>query len=202
MSEVSQPRGPYRKFEGPIKEARDLLIENAAKKVIDHVKGNADGKCKPGFVKDLIDALTVAAPALKITQNDINNAITAMSAKLEPPQEANDAAPSLLPPLDHPIQVERVSNGSFEESVPPSDHPSSMQIETEISTLSDEDTDPPSESETTVVLARNLGGRPKGTTNAFYRWYSTQWRKKALNFVFVSYAEAKDVALAAGKQRV
>ena len=40
---------------------------------------------------------------------------------------------------------------------------------------------PPSESETTV-FARNLGGRPKGTTDAFYRWLSSQW-KKAVNLL-------------------
>ena len=200
MSEVSQPRGSYRKFDGPIKEARDLLIENAAKKVIDHVKGNADGKCKRGFVKDLIDASTIAAPALKITRGDINNKVSKMRDELAPPPEAN--APSVLPSSVHPVQVERLSNAaSFEESVPPSDHPNSMQTETEASALSDEDTDPPSEESETSVVARNLGGRPKGTTDVFKQWISTQW-KKAVNFVVISYAEAKDAARAAGKSRV
>lgn len=46
------------------------------------------------------------------------------------------------------------------------------------------------------VIARNMGGRPKGTTNAFYWWLSAQ-RKKVVNFVVVGYyAEAKDTALA------
>ena len=57
-------------------------------------------------------------------------------------------------------------------------HPSSMQIETETSALSDE--------ESSAIGVRDdcfcSGGRPKGDIDAFYRWLSSQW-KKAVNLL-------------------
>ena len=55
----------------PNKRSGDRIV---CKKVIAHIAAN-DGSCKRGFVKKLADMAAEVAPALKISQDDINNRV-------------------------------------------------------------------------------------------------------------------------------
>ena len=61
---------------------RESLIKSCAERVIDHAAPNG-GRCRLGFVKELVDELNQRAPLLKITRDDINNKVRIIKGQRE-----------------------------------------------------------------------------------------------------------------------
>ena len=70
----SDKRGGYRKFDEASSRMRESLIKSWVERVIDHAASNG-GRCRLGFVKELVDELNQRAPLLEITRDNINNKV-------------------------------------------------------------------------------------------------------------------------------
>jgi hypothetical protein len=70
----SDKRGGYWKFNEASSRMKESLIKSCVERVIDHTAYNG-GRCRLGFVKELVDELNQRAPLLEITRNDINNKV-------------------------------------------------------------------------------------------------------------------------------
>ena len=71
---------------------RESLIKSCAERVIDHTASNG-GRCRLGFVKELVDELNQRAPLLEITRNDINNKVRIIKGPKAQPQPTATPAP-------------------------------------------------------------------------------------------------------------
>ena len=70
----SSKRGEYRSFDEVSSGMRETLVKSCAVKVIAHAAKNG-GRCRHGFVKEMVDKLFQRAPFLEITRDDINNKV-------------------------------------------------------------------------------------------------------------------------------
>jgi len=83
---TTNKRGPYRKFTADQKELRDGLIDNAARKIIKaratNPKNQPDKapRVPRGMYKEEADKLDKFAPALEVTQDDLENRVRAIDA--------------------------------------------------------------------------------------------------------------------------
>ena len=65
-------RGPYRHFDKRSKFAREKLIQGYAERYLDNVEKN-NGRCKYGFMGDLVREASSLADVLQITRKDIGH---------------------------------------------------------------------------------------------------------------------------------
>ena len=69
----------YRSFEGTTKAVRDGLIRSLAESVIGHTEANG-GRCRHGFMKELLASVGSSVAALEITRDSINNEVRRIRA--------------------------------------------------------------------------------------------------------------------------
>jgi hypothetical protein len=89
----SDKRGGYRKFDEAGSRMRESLIKSCAERVIDHAVFNG-GRCRLGFVKELVDELNQRAPLLEITRDDINNKVRIIKGQREE-EERREVLPAI-----------------------------------------------------------------------------------------------------------
>jgi hypothetical protein len=74
-------------------QMRETLIESCAEKVIAHAAENG-GRCRLGFVKELIGKVSQRAPLLEITRDDINNRVRKIKGQRKE-EEQRDVSPAI-----------------------------------------------------------------------------------------------------------
>ena len=89
----SAKRGEYRNFDQMSSQMRDTLIESYAEKVIAHAAENG-GRCRLGFVKELVGMVSQRAPLLEITRDDINNRVRIIKGQRKE-EEQRDVSPAI-----------------------------------------------------------------------------------------------------------
>ena len=89
----SDKRGGYWKFDEASSRMRESLIKSCAERVIDHAASNG-GRCRLGFVKELVDELNQRAPLLKITRDDINNKVRIIKGQREE-EDRREVSPAI-----------------------------------------------------------------------------------------------------------
>ena len=72
---------------------RESLIKSCAERVIDHAAPNG-GRCRLGFVKELVDELNQRAPLLEITHDNINNKVRIIKGQREE-EERREVSPAI-----------------------------------------------------------------------------------------------------------
>jgi len=77
---TSSARGPYRHFDGRSKFAREKLIQGYAERYLDNVEKN-NGRCKYGFMGDLVREASSLTDVLQITRKDIGHEASRILAK-------------------------------------------------------------------------------------------------------------------------
>jgi hypothetical protein len=87
-------RGEYRNFDQMSSQMRETLIESCAERVIAHAVENG-GRCRLGFVKELVGKVSQRAPLLEITRDDINNRVRIIKGqrKEEEQRDVSSAIP-------------------------------------------------------------------------------------------------------------
>lgn len=83
-------RGEFRKFGDVSNQIREPVIKSMAEKVIAHAAANG-GRCRRGFMKDLVDGAAKCAPLMKISHADINNKMRAIQG----PREQREVSPAI-----------------------------------------------------------------------------------------------------------
>ena len=89
----SVKRGEYRNFDQMSSQMRETLIESCAEKVIAHAAENG-GRCRLGFVKELVGKVSQRAPLLEITRDDINNRVRIIKGQRKE-EEQRDVSPAI-----------------------------------------------------------------------------------------------------------
>ena len=88
----SNKRGEYRSFDEVSSNMRESLIKSCAEKVIAHAAENG-GRCRHGFVKEMVNNLFQRAPLLEITRDDINNKVRSIQGQQEE-EEQREVSPA------------------------------------------------------------------------------------------------------------
>ena len=89
----SNKRGEYRKFDDFSSQMRDSLIQSCAERVIDHASSNG-GRCRHGFVQEMVGELYRGAPLMGISRDDINNKVRILKGKREE-EEQREVSPAI-----------------------------------------------------------------------------------------------------------
>ena len=89
----SNKRGEYRKFDDFSSQMRDSLIQSCAERVIDHASSNG-GRCRHGFVQEMVGELYRGAPLMGISRDDINNKVRILKGKCEE-EEQREVSPAI-----------------------------------------------------------------------------------------------------------
>ncbi len=89
----SEKRGAYRKFDEASSRMRESLLHNCAERVITHAASNG-GRCRLGFVKDMVVEIHERAPLIGISRDDINNKVRIMKSKREE-DERREVSPAI-----------------------------------------------------------------------------------------------------------
>jgi hypothetical protein len=89
----SNKRGEYRSFDEVSSDMRESLIKSCAEKVIAHAAENG-GRCRHGFVKEMVNNLFQRAPLLEITRDDINNKVWSIQGQQEE-EEQREVSPAI-----------------------------------------------------------------------------------------------------------
>ena len=128
----------YRQFDAISTTMRAGLLKSCAESLIKNKASNG-GKCKRGFVKQLVDSANEKAPGLDITRNDINNEERRL-ASTKRKRESRESIPAIdsnastsesngpciasvslpVPPIIRPTSSSLAGSSLSNESSPPS----------------------------------------------------------------------------------
>jgi hypothetical protein len=86
----SVKRGEYRNFDQMSSQMRETLIKSCAEKVIAHAAENG-GRCRLGFVKELVGNVSQRAPLLEITRDDFNNRVRIIKGQRKEEEQSHEA---------------------------------------------------------------------------------------------------------------
>ena len=89
----SSKREEYRSFDEVSSGMREALVKSCAVKVIAHAAENG-GRCRHGFVKEMVDKIFQRAPFLEITRDDINNKVRSIQGQREE-EEQREVLPAI-----------------------------------------------------------------------------------------------------------
>jgi hypothetical protein len=86
----SVKRGEYRNFDQMSSQMRETLIKSCTEKVIAHAAENG-GRCRLGFVKELVGNVSQRAPLLEITRDDFNNRVRIIKGQRKEEEQSHEA---------------------------------------------------------------------------------------------------------------